>query len=61
MAIGIPIGILMGYFIMDSWMRVSYIQMYSGILILSIIGVFFFILIDILEGIFCPWKFIYGR
>ncbi|MCJ7687790.1 MAG: ABC transporter permease [Clostridiaceae bacterium] len=46
----------MGYFIMDSWMRVNYIQMYSGILILSIIGVFFFILIDILEGIFCPWK-----
>ncbi|HEY8889622.1 MAG TPA: ABC transporter permease [Clostridium sp.] len=46
----------MGYFIMDSWMRVNYIQMYSGILILSIIGLFFFILIDVLEGIFCPWR-----
>lgn len=46
----------MGYFIMDSWMRINYIQMYSGILILSVIGLFFFILIDILEGIFCPWK-----
>ncbi len=45
----------MGYFIMDSWMRINYIQMYSGILILSIIGLFFFIIIDILEGIFCPW------
>ena len=31
----------MGYFIMDSWMRINYIQMYSGILILSIIGLFF--------------------
>ena len=46
----------MGYFIMDSWMRINYIQMYSGILILSIIGLFFFILIDVLEGIFCPWR-----
>jgi len=46
----------MGYFIMDSWMRINYIQMYSGILILSIIGLLFFIIIDIAEVIFCPWK-----
>lgn len=46
----------MGYFIMDSWMRINYIEMYSGILILSMIGLFFFIVIDILEGVFCPWK-----
>ncbi|MFT5872354.1 MAG: NitT/TauT family transport system permease protein [Clostridium sp.] len=46
----------MGYFIMDSWMRVNYIQMYSGILILSIIGLLLFIIIDVLEGILCPWK-----
>ena len=46
----------MGYFIMDSWMRVNYIQMYSGILILSMIGLLFFVLIDFLEGIFCPWR-----
>lgn len=46
----------MGYFIMDSWMRVNYIQMYSGILILSVIGLVLFIIIDVLEGIFCPWR-----
>lgn len=46
----------MGYFIMDSWMRINYIQMYSGILILSIIGLLLFILIDFLERIFCPWR-----
>ncbi|MBU3190420.1 ABC transporter permease [Clostridium bowmanii] len=46
----------MGYFIMDSWMRINYIQMYSGIIILSIIGLFLFIITDILEGIFCPWR-----
>ncbi|WP_291633945.1 ABC transporter permease [Clostridium sp.] len=46
----------MGYFIMDSWMRINYIQMYSGIFILSIIGLFLFIIIDVLEGILCPWR-----
>lgn len=46
----------MGYVIMDSWMRINYIEMYSGILILSIIGLIFFITIDILETILCPWK-----
>jgi len=46
----------MGYFIMDSWMRINYIQMYSGILILSMIGLFLFILIDVLEEILCPWR-----
>ena len=46
----------MGYFIMDSWMRINYIQMYSGILILSIIGLLFFIFIDFLETLLCPWR-----
>ncbi|MCY6484746.1 ABC transporter permease [Clostridium aestuarii] len=46
----------MGYFIMDSWMRVNYVQMYSGIVILSVIGLAMFIIIDILETIICPWK-----
>lgn len=46
----------MGYFIMDSWMRINYIEMYSGILVLSIIGLIFFIAIDILEARLCPWK-----
>lgn len=46
----------MGYFIMDSWMRISYIQMYSGILTLSMIGLLFFITIDILEVSICSWQ-----
>ena len=29
----------MGYFIQDAWSRINYIDMYSGILILSLIGV----------------------
>lgn len=46
----------MGYFIMDSWMRINYIQMYSGILILSAMGLIFFITIDILEVHICFWN-----
>ncbi len=45
----------MGYFIMDSWMRINYIQMYSGILILSTMGLIFFITIDLLEVHICSW------
>ncbi|MFD3158338.1 ABC transporter permease [Haloimpatiens sp. FM7330] len=46
----------MGYFIMDSWMRINYIQMYSSIVVLSFIGLTLFIMIDLLEKLICPWK-----
>ncbi|MDI6601171.1 MAG: ABC transporter permease [Thermoanaerobacteraceae bacterium] len=46
----------MGYFIMDSWMRVNYLDMYSGIIILSVIGLCLFLIIDLLEFLLCPWK-----
>lgn len=46
----------MGYFIMDAWMRVSYIEMYSGIVVLSIMGFIIFIAIDMAEWIICGWR-----
>jgi NitT/TauT family transport system permease protein len=46
----------MGYFIMDSWMRVNYIDMFSGILVLAVTGLLLFVVIDALETLFCPWK-----
>jgi len=46
----------MGYFIMDSWTRINYVDMYTGIVILSLMGFFLFIFIDILEKLICPWK-----
>lgn len=46
----------MGYFIMDSWMRVNYLDMYSGIVVLSIMGICIFTLIDIAENYLCSWK-----
>jgi NitT/TauT family transport system permease protein len=47
----------MGYFIMDSWMRVNYLEMYSGIVVLSGIGLMLFGAIDWLEGRLCNWQY----
>lgn len=44
-----------GYFIMDSWTRVNYIDMYSGIIVLSLMGIILFSTIDFLGIIFCRW------
>lgn len=46
----------MGYFIMDAWMRVDYTDMFSGIFVLSVMGLLLFILLDIIESIFCRWN-----
>ena len=44
-----------GYFIMNSWIMANYVDMFSGILALSIIGLLIFKLIDLLESKFCIW------
>lgn len=46
----------MGYFIMDSWLRVNYLDMYSGIIVLSLIGFCLFMLIDSAEKRICSWR-----
>lgn len=46
----------MGYFIMDSWMRVNYLDMYAGIVVLSFMGFCIFAAIDVLEGYICSWR-----
>lgn len=46
----------MGYYIMDSWMRVNYLDMYSGIVVLSFMGFIIFTLIDALEHYICSWR-----
>jgi NitT/TauT family transport system permease protein len=46
----------MGYLIMDSWMRVNYVEMYSSIVVLSIMGLLIFSIIDIIEGYVCAWR-----
>ena len=50
---GTSVGV--GYFIQDAWSRINYIDLYSGILILSILGLILFIFIDYIENIVCRW------
>ena len=45
-----------GYYIMDAWLRVNYLDMYAGIAVLSTIGLLLFALLDAAEHVFCRWK-----
>jgi NitT/TauT family transport system permease protein len=45
----------MGFYIVDSWMRLAYKEMYTGILCLSLLGFILFFSIDILEKKVCKW------
>lgn len=46
----------MGYFIMDAWLRVNYLEMYAGIVVLSVIGLLLFGIIDLVEHYACRWQ-----
>ncbi|MGP1366392.1 MAG: ABC transporter permease [Schwartzia sp. (in: firmicutes)] len=46
----------MGYFIMDAWLRVNYLEMYAGIVVLSLMGLFLFGFLDVIERILCRWQ-----
>ena len=45
-----------GYYIMDAWLRVNYLDMYAGIVTLSAIGLLLFALLDAAEQRFCRWN-----
>ena len=47
----------MGYFIMDAWLRVNYLEMYSGIVVLSGMGLVLFVALDLAERHFCRWQY----
>lgn len=44
-----------GYFIMNSWLMADYVEMFSGILALSLMGFLLFKGIDLLETRWCRW------
>ncbi|MDR2832889.1 MAG: ABC transporter permease [Streptococcaceae bacterium] len=46
----------MGFFIMDSWMRMDYPSMYLSIIILSVMGLILFLLIDLLGVYTLRWQ-----
>ncbi len=65
-SIGISISVLffaenfatnlgIGYYIMDSWLKLDYKAMFSGIVLISLMGTFLFNIIDLLEKKICLW------
>ncbi|MCQ1531578.1 ABC transporter permease [Lutispora saccharofermentans] len=47
-----------GYYIMNAWTMVDYLDMFSGILGLSLLGLFLLTALDIVERKLCPWIFL---
>ncbi len=45
----------LGYFVMESWMRLSYVDMFAGVLCLGLCGLLLFLGIDALERRLCRW------
>lgn len=45
-----------GYYIVDAWSRMDYVGMYSGILVISLLGFALFAGVDLLSEKLCPWK-----
>ena len=46
----------MGYFIMDAWLRVNYLDMYVGIMVLSLMGLALFSILDAIEYRVTRWQ-----
>lgn len=46
----------LGYFIMDAWLRISYREMYAGIIVLAVLGIALFMLLDWLDSRFNRWQ-----
>jgi NitT/TauT family transport system permease protein len=45
----------LGYYIMDTWQRLDYNRMYSGILAMSLLGGLAFLLLAYAEDKLCRW------
>lgn len=45
----------MGYYILDAWSRIQYVEMYIGIIVISVIGFLLFVLLDLLSDGLCKW------
>ncbi len=46
----------LGWYIIDSWTRVNYPDMYAAIVALSLFGFLCYVVVDILEAMLCSWR-----
>lgn len=44
-----------GYYILSAWTKMNYVEMFSGILSLGLLGIFLFYILDKLESLCTPW------
>ena len=44
-----------GYFIMDSWLKINYTAMFAGVVVISLMGSLIFAALDMLESKICNW------
>jgi NitT/TauT family transport system permease protein len=51
---GTSVGL--GWFVMESWMRMSYVDMFAGILCLGLLGLVIFLGIDGIQRRLCRWQ-----
>ncbi|HET6486822.1 MAG TPA: ABC transporter permease subunit [Spirochaetia bacterium] len=51
---GTTVGL--GWFVMESWMRMSYVDLYAGILCLALLGLALFLAIDLIQRWSCRWQ-----
>jgi NitT/TauT family transport system permease protein len=46
----------LGYYVMESWMRMSYVDMFAGILCLGLLGLAIILAIDLVQRRVCRWQ-----
>lgn len=51
----------LGWYIMDSWARMDYLDMYAGMVALSLLATLFFALFSLLDRHLCPWMHLETR
>ena len=51
----------LGWYIMDSWARMDYLDMYAGMVSLSLLATAFFALFSFLDKHLCPWMHLRDR
>lgn len=51
----------LGYFIMDSWSRVAFAEMFAGIIGMALLGLILFLVVDVLEFYLCRWRRLQAR
>lgn len=47
-----------GYYIMNSWIMVNYLQMYTGIVFISLLGISLYKSVELIEKKMMPWKLV---